>query len=391
MRRMAMLGLCALLEVPALAVAQSLTVTISTNSSAPVTGPFPIAIAFSAPVTGFALSDISIVNGNASHLVGSGDRYAATVTPVASGELTINIAPGAAEDSGGNPSTAANPLSITVHLPPLDDCGKPRGQPGPAITAVSPVLVTRGDAIAIVGQNLFSTTHPTTVEIDCQQTYFTFDQQGRIQVPAIPTPNNPDDEAALTRQVIIEVGGNRSEPAPFVQLTWHVICTPRVLFSWLLYIGIVAWIGRKNGAAVFKSTAGGWSLSKTQMALWTFVISFSYVTLAAARVEFLDISQGLLWLMGISSATAVGAKFSSIAKQRRIGGPLTPSGFLTTGNPLNSGVLALHRCQIAVWTVVSVCIYVWVFTTTMRLPDVPLNLVALMGISGGTYVSFHRS
>ena len=109
------------------------TVTISTAASAPVNGPFTvtgpatepvigpfsITVIFSEPVTGFELEDVVVGNGVASELEGDGARYTATVTPTAPGPVTVDIAAGAAEDSAGNPSTAADQFSITVELTPV--------------------------------------------------------------------------------------------------------------------------------------------------------------------------------------------------------------------------------------------------------------------------------
>ena len=96
------------------------TVTISSDASAPVSGPFSIAVTFSEPVTGFELADLVVGNGSASELQGSEATYTATVTPAASGTVTVDIAAGAAEDSAGNPSAAADQFSITADLTPED-------------------------------------------------------------------------------------------------------------------------------------------------------------------------------------------------------------------------------------------------------------------------------
>ena len=90
------------------------TVAISSNASAPVTGPFSIAIAFSEPVTGFELADLVVGNGSASELQGNNASYTATITPEASGTVTVDIAAGAAQDGAGNPSAAADQFSITA-------------------------------------------------------------------------------------------------------------------------------------------------------------------------------------------------------------------------------------------------------------------------------------
>ena len=94
-------------------------VTITGPATEPVIGPFSITVIFSEPVTGFELEDVVVGNGVASELEGDGARYTATVTPTAPGPVTVDIAAGAAEDSAGNPSTAADQFSITVELTPV--------------------------------------------------------------------------------------------------------------------------------------------------------------------------------------------------------------------------------------------------------------------------------
>ena len=92
------------------------TVVISSDAVAPVTGPFSIAIAFSEPVTGFENADFVVGNGSASALQGNRSIYSATIAPVASGAVTVDIAAGAAEDDAGNPSVAAERFSIVADL-----------------------------------------------------------------------------------------------------------------------------------------------------------------------------------------------------------------------------------------------------------------------------------
>ena len=93
------------------------TVTITSAASEP-SGPFST-VTFSEPVTGFELPDLVVGNGSASELQGNEASYTATVTPTASGAVTVDIAAGAAEDSAGNPSVAADQFSITADLTPV--------------------------------------------------------------------------------------------------------------------------------------------------------------------------------------------------------------------------------------------------------------------------------
>ena len=117
----------------------TLTVTIASEASEPVSGPFQITVTFSEPVTGFELQDLVVGNGRASELQGNQASYTATVTPTASGAVTVDIATGAAEDSAGNPSAAANQFSITADLTPV---------PAPALPLASAVALA---ALLLIG------------------------------------------------------------------------------------------------------------------------------------------------------------------------------------------------------------------------------------------------
>ena len=95
------------------------TVAITSDASAPVAGAFSITVAFSEPVIGFELEDLVVGNGSASELQGSNASYTATITPAASGAVTVDIAAGAAQDGAGNPSAAAVQFSIVADLTPV--------------------------------------------------------------------------------------------------------------------------------------------------------------------------------------------------------------------------------------------------------------------------------
>ena len=111
------------------------TVTIGTTASAPVNRPFPISITFSEVVTGFALDDLIVGNGGASELQGNAASYTATVTPAASGPVTIDIPAGAAQDTAGNPSVASTQFSITADLTPVVFTDNPL-RPGTPVKAI---------------------------------------------------------------------------------------------------------------------------------------------------------------------------------------------------------------------------------------------------------------
>ncbi len=89
----------------------------ATISSAPANylpaTPFTITVSFSEPVTGFVAGDISVTNGTATGLTGSGASYTAEITPSGTADpIGISVAAGVAQDAAGNFNTAATPVSV---------------------------------------------------------------------------------------------------------------------------------------------------------------------------------------------------------------------------------------------------------------------------------------
>ena len=76
--------------------------------------PVSLTATFSRPVSGFTVDDITIGNGTVGNFAGSGAVYTFDVTPNEIGEVTVDIAAGAAEDANGNGNTAAPRLSVGI-------------------------------------------------------------------------------------------------------------------------------------------------------------------------------------------------------------------------------------------------------------------------------------
>lgn len=89
------------------------TVALSTPATSPTNAGFAVTATFSKSVTGFALGDVTVGNGSASNLRGSGTTYTFDVTPSADGAVTVDVPAGGASDSAGNTNTAATQLSLT--------------------------------------------------------------------------------------------------------------------------------------------------------------------------------------------------------------------------------------------------------------------------------------
>ena len=98
------------------------TVTIGVPSGTQ-NGAFDVTITFTETVSGFVQSDASLTGSAASitswSMNGDNTVYTATITPTASGTVTIGVAANVATDAASNPNTAATSRTVTVALPEL--------------------------------------------------------------------------------------------------------------------------------------------------------------------------------------------------------------------------------------------------------------------------------
>ena len=123
----------------------AVVMSVATTSIAVRTGtPIAVTATFDEPVTGFAVGDVSVVNGSAGNFSGSdGDTvYTFDVVPDAIGAVTVDIAADAAEESGGNGNRAAPRLWLGM---PYDDDGDGVIEKSEVIAAINDYLFGAGD------------------------------------------------------------------------------------------------------------------------------------------------------------------------------------------------------------------------------------------------------
>jgi len=86
------------------------TPTITTTAGNPTNlASIPFTVTFNKDVTGFTAGDVSVTNGTLTGFTTVNARtYTFNVAPTADGDVVLNIAAGAAVDSGGRPSTATS-------------------------------------------------------------------------------------------------------------------------------------------------------------------------------------------------------------------------------------------------------------------------------------------
>jgi hypothetical protein len=183
-----------------------------------------------------------------------------------------------------------------------------------------------------------------------------------------------------------------------------------------------------------------WSLARCQMAFWLFLVitSFLFIWLVTGALD--TITDGVLGLMGIGSGTALGSalidasddkveKINKLKLQQEklrielaeidknlqsaptdivlvgrkveteddlkmigeqitnIKTPAATQGFFIDIVSGPSGV-TLHRFQMVLWTVILGIIFIFSVWKRLSMPEFDAMLLALQGISAGTYLGF---
>jgi len=181
------------------------------------------------------------------------------------------------------------------------------------------------------------------------------------------------------------------------------------------------------------------SLAKTQMALWSIIILLSYLYLWIVSWDYNTLNATALALMGLSAATAVGAKLvdskssatfalspaeskwlsdlgdlgkvyrdadnapvknnvtieaarKAVADHWQSAPPIFMAGTKSYWYNLISGDnesdTQLHRLQMVLFTAFLACAFVLDMLAQLAMPTFSQNVLGLMGISGATYVGF---
>ena len=139
---------------------------------------------------------------------------------------------------------------------------------------------------------------------------------------------------------------------------------------------------------------GGASLSQFQVLLWTLVVSLSVIYVMSLSGTLIDISDGTLVLLGISGGVTLVSRIQS-ASPSNASSP--PDEFEQQASPPNgsanwsdlvvaNGEIDVSRLQMLTFTLV-VAFFVGIKVVTgYAIPDIPTNILLLMGISNGVYL-----
>ncbi|WP_448697767.1 hypothetical protein ACFGVR_13380 [Mucilaginibacter sp. AW1-3] len=151
-----------------------------------------------------------------------------------------------------------------------------------------------------------------------------------------------------------------------------------------------------QGKTRFRRNTAPFSLSRVQLALWTVIISCSYIYLTLGRGSNCpnppDINQTALILMGIGAAvTASGALIDkNDIHNHAVRHQDTPSAGFFVDILSDAQGISIPRFQNVIWTGIAMIIYlnkVYMAKTGCALPELDQTLLALTGISNVTYLA----
>ena len=127
---------------------------------------------------------------------------------------------------------------------------------------------------------------------------------------------------------------------------------------------------------------GPYSLGRVQAAWWFFLVLASYLFIGMITGDFSTTITGtVLVLIGISAGTVVGSAIIDIGKPAQVAGENWWMDILSDANGVS-----FHRFQIAAWTLVLGIIFVTEVYKKLVMPTFDKTLLALIGISAGTYL-----
>jgi hypothetical protein len=134
-----------------------------------------------------------------------------------------------------------------------------------------------------------------------------------------------------------------------------------------------------------------YSLARFQMAVWFLLVVASFLFIWLISFASDTITGSTLALIGIGSGTALGAAAIDITSQDNGAGASTPPesrGFLTDILTDGANGVSFHRFQMFVWTFVLALLFIYSVWNRLSMPEFNTTLLALMGISSGTYLGF---
>jgi len=146
-----------------------------------------------------------------------------------------------------------------------------------------------------------------------------------------------------------------------------------------------------TGKDTVQPTERAYSLSRTQMAVWTLLVVYAYLFIWLITGEYnTEIPRTILAILGISAGTYATAAAIDNGKEKApsAGGKGTTVARTEGVVPdLVTGAAGadLHRVQFGLWSIVLMVVFVVTVYDTLAMPQFDPSLLGLMGISSAAY------
>lgn len=241
-----------------------------------------------------------------------------------------------------------------------------------------------------------------------------------------------DKDNSPPRQLPSIVGGDDKDSGLVLEMELYDFVRVYVVAAIILVmLGFLLWftpdsdILRDTTQPIGRDGRHPWSLSRAQMAFWFILVVSSFLFVWGVTEQLVEIGKSSLALIGIGSATALGvaavsnsqrdepaiAAAARLYSSRRIqtwkdlkkkaiagadGFDASDKDFFNRRRMTKlledwmteNGVVSFHRFQILAWTLALGVVYLDYTLHQLELPDLDVTLLALTGISAGTYVGF---
>ena len=221
------------------------------------------------------------------------------------------------------------------------------------------------------------------------------------------------EPVSFTKKVEVSIGGKGRLAFP-TDASFELEIVPAIefvifLLGLLLTLLIAAYLAKttmilRNPTPGLTPAQAPYSLSRFQLAFWSLLVIAAYLFIWLITEELDTITGSVLALLGIGSATALGATIIDQGKpsspvpaapvvETPPGTALPPAvpaasrGFLNDVLSDDQG-LSIYRFQLFAWTLVLGVIFCASVYDGLAMPQFSTTLLGLMGISSGTYLGF---
>lgn len=197
---------------------------------------------------------------------------------------------------------------------------------------------------------------------------------------------------ASLRRVSVTLGTTNLAVIPTDVRRFPLFMIPRdelAIFALLVvaFVGVAVMLSRRTSlirkGGSIRGALGPYSFSKAQQMFWFILVAAAFVFLWMMTGEVDTLTESVLALLGVSAGTGVA---TWMIDSSRDAGTAESRGLLLDILS-DGGGLTIHRVQAAAWTLILGVIFCVTVYRTLFMPQFSFTLIALMGISAGTYVA----